>query len=159
MGVTSCGKTTVGEALAHRLGVAFVEGDRLHPAENIAKMSAGIALNDDDRWPWLAKIGEALKGTTGIIASCSALKRSYREAIATAAGRPVRFVFLQGDRELLATRIAARRNHFMPPALLDSQLATLEPPAPDERAVAIDIALAPDAIVERAADFLLAHGN
>jgi len=154
MGVTGCGKTTIGEALAARLGVAFIEGDKLHPAANIAKMSSGSPLNDDDRWPWLAAIGAKLAGTAGIIASCSALKRSYRECLAAAAGRPIAFVFLDGTPELLRQRLANRSGHFMPATLLTSQLATLERPNADERAIAIDIAQSPDDIVNRACAFL-----
>ncbi len=154
MGVASCGKTTVGVAIAERLGARFIEGDRLHGPENIAKMSAGTPLTDADRWPWLARIGEALKGDDGAIAACSALKKSYRLAISKAAGRPVSFVFLQGTRELLARRIAERKGHFMPPTLLDSQLATLEAPGRDEPAIAIDIALPPHEIVARAVNYL-----
>lgn len=155
MGVASCGKTTIGEAIASRLGVRFIEGDRLHAPESVAKMSAGIPLTDDDRWPWLVRIGEALKGDDGAIAACSALKKSYREAIAKAAGRPVTFIHLHGSRELLARRIAERKGHFMPPTLLDSQLATLEIPGTDERAITLDIAETPEAIVVRAVDYLL----
>jgi len=140
MGVTSCGKTTVGELVAEKLGVNFIEGDKLHPAANVAKMSSGVPLTDEDRWPWLEEIGRALAGSEGKIASCSALKRVYRERIAQAAGRPVAFVFLDGSRELLQARINARRNHFMPPSLLDSQLKTLERPRPDENALRLDIA-------------------
>jgi len=140
MGVTSCGKTTVGELVAEKLGVPFIEGDKLHPAANVAKMSSGVPLTDEDRWPWLEKIGRALAGSEGKIASCSALKRAYRERIAQAAGRPVAFVFLDGSRALLQARINARKNHFMPPSLLDSQLKTLEPPGPDELSLRLDIA-------------------
>ncbi len=140
MGVTSCGKTTLGEALAAALQVKFVEGDRLHPPSNIAKMSAGIPLTDEDRWPWLAQVGEALQGHQGVIASCSSLKRSYRDVMRAKAARPVVFIHLHGSRDMLASRIAARKNHFMPPSLLDSQLATLEPPGRDENVVMIDIA-------------------
>ncbi len=155
MGVTSCGKTTVGEALATALHAeVFIEGDKLHPPANIAKMSAGIPLTDDDRWPWLTRIGNELAGTGCKVASCSALKRAYRERITIAASRPVAFIFLSGSRELLAERIAARKGHFMPPSLLDSQLATLEIPAPDELAVTIDIALPVAEQVARAAQFL-----
>jgi gluconokinase len=155
MGVSSCGKTSVGMALATKLGVTFVEGDKLHPQSNIDKMSAGIALTDDDRWPWLALIGDALKGDVGRIASCSALKKSYRQHIETAAGRSVSFVFLDGSRALLKERIAARKNHFMPPSLLDSQLATLEPPGADERARRFDIAMPLKTTVSNAAEWLL----
>jgi carbohydrate kinase (thermoresistant glucokinase family) len=157
MGVASCGKTTIGAAIAERLGIPFIEGDRLHAPENIAKMSAGIALTDVDRWPWLARIGEAMQGTGGVIAACSALKKSYREAISTAARRPVYFVFLKGSREVLAERIAARKGHFMPPALLDSQLATLEPPDDTEAHIAINLQLPPEAIVDRALTYLKNH--
>jgi gluconokinase len=154
MGVTSCGKTSVGEALAKALGAAFIEGDKLHPQSNIAKMSAGTPLEDADRWPWLAEIGKALQGKESRIASCSALKKSYREAIAKAAGRPVSFIFLHGSEELLAQRIAARKGHFMPPSLLRSQLATLEIPGAGEPAVRLDIALPVEELVEQAMNFL-----
>ena len=155
MGVASCGKTSVGEAIAARLGVHFTEGDRLHPKANVEKMSAGIPLNDEDRWPWLTLVGHSLQGPGGRITSCSALKRAYREHIAAKAGRSVAFVFLDGSRPLLEQRIAARKGHFMPPSLLDSQLATLERPGPDECARAFDIAQPVDAIVAEACAWLL----
>lgn len=140
MGVTSCGKTTLGEALAEALQVRFVEGDKLHPPENIAKMSSGQPLSDDDRWPWLTMVGEKLQGTEGVIASCSSLKRAYRDLIRVKAARPVMFIHLHGPRQLLAERIAARKDHFMPPTLLDSQLATLEMPGAGENFITIGIA-------------------
>ena len=140
MGVTSCGKTTLGEALAAELHVKFVEGDKLHPPANIAKMSAGIALSDEDRWPWLEAVGQTLRGHQGVIASCSSLKKSYRDLIRSRAERPVMFIHLHGSHELLASRIAARKNHFMPPSLLDSQLATLEMPDSAEDHLTINIA-------------------
>jgi gluconokinase len=155
MGVASCGKTTVGEALATRLAAHFIEGDRLHAPESVAKMSHGIPLTDDDRWPWLARVGAALAGEGPAIASCSALKRSYRRAIEKAAGRPVSFIHLHGSREVLAKRIASRKEHFMPASLLDSQLATLEMPGEDERAIRIDISDPPEVILEQAEQFLL----
>jgi gluconokinase len=154
MGVASCGKTTIGEALAQHFNVGFTEGDRLHSTANVAKMSAGIPLTDDDRWPWLAQIGASLAGTEGHIVSCSALKKSYREAIAAAAKRPIKFVHLHGSHKVLQQRIANRKGHFMPPSLLDSQLATLEIPGPDETAVTIDIDQTPDAILQAAIAFL-----
>lgn len=154
MGVASCGKTTVGEALAARLGADFIEGDRLHPKANIEKMSAGVPLTDDDRWPWLGLVGVSLTGPGGRVASCSALKRAYREKITIAAGRPVYFVFLDASREHLELRIAARKNHFMPPSLLASQLAALQRPAPDERAKAFDASLSVDEIVAQASAWL-----
>lgn len=154
MGVASCGKTTIGEALARRLGARFIEGDTLHAPESIAKMSRGEALTDDDRWPWLTRVGAHLQGGGPAVASCSALKRSYRDAISRAAGRPVYFIHLHGSRDLLAARIAGRTGHFMPPSLLDSQLATLEMPQPDERAITLDIANPPEQIVAQAEAFL-----
>lgn len=155
MGVASCGKTTVGEALAARLRAHFIEGDRLHPKANIEKMSAGIPLTDEDRWPWLGLVGASLQGPGGCVASCSALKRAYREHIAKSAGRPVYFVFLDGSREHLERRIAARKDHFMPPSLLASQLAALQRPAPDERAKAFDVSRPVDEIVAQASAWLL----
>jgi gluconokinase len=155
MGVASCGKTLVGELLAERLGAAFAEGDRLHPKANVEKMSAGIPLTDDDRWPWLGSVGEALQGIEGRIASCSALKKAYRDHITEKAGRPVAFVFLDGSSELLERRIAARTGHFMPPSLLASQLATLERPGPHELARAFDIARPVEEIAAEASAWLL----
>lgn len=155
MGVASCGKTSVGEALATGLGATFTEGDKLHPKANVEKMSAGVPLSDDDRWPWLMLVGESLQGREGRIASCSALKRTYREHITAKAGRPVAFVFLDGTRDLLEQRIAARKGHFMPPSLLASQLATLERPRPDECAKPFDIARPIEEIVAEAAAWLM----
>lgn len=159
MGVSSCGKTSVGEALADRLGARFVEGDTLHPASNIAKMTAGLALSDADRWPWLQRVGETLRGETGVIASCSALKHAYRQCIVTSAGRPVAFVFLNGSRDLLKQRMARRTGHFMPPSLLASQLATLEPPTGEEWARAFLFDLPVGDIAEEAANWLLQTGT
>jgi len=142
MGVSGSGKTTVGEALAARLGWQFVDGDALHPAANVAKMRAGRPLDDDDRWPWLDAIAAQLDawgvlGTAGVI-TCSALKRRYRDRIM--GGRAgVRLVYLDGSRELIATRLAGRRGHFMPASLLDSQFAALEPPGRDESPIAVRI--------------------
>jgi gluconokinase len=159
MGVASCGKTSVGEALAAALGAGFVEGDRLHPPANVAKMSTGNPLTDEDRWPWLDLVGEALAGENGTIASCSALKRAYRDRIRARAQRPVAFVFLDGGRVVLQTRIAARKGHFMPASLLDSQLATLERPSADELARAFDIEQPVQLIVAQARQWLLQQGD
>lgn len=159
MGVASCGKTTVGRSLADILQVAFTEGDALHAPESVAKMSAGIPLTDDDRWPWLGRVGVALQGTEGRIVSCSALKKIYRQRIAEAAQRPVKFVHLHGSREVLQQRIAARQGHFMPASLLDSQLSTLEMPGPEEPAITIDIDQPPEAIVAAAIAFLRKDAN
>jgi carbohydrate kinase (thermoresistant glucokinase family) len=141
MGVASCGKTTLGEALAAHFDVPFVEGDKLHSPESVAKMSAGIPLTDEDRWPWLGRVGDALAGDAACIASCSALKRSYRDAIRAHAKRDVAFIHLHGTREVLAARIVGRKGHFMPASLLDSQLKTLEMPSADETTESIDVAL------------------
>jgi gluconokinase len=159
MGVTSCGKTSVGEGLAAKLGCAFVEGDKLHPQANIEKMSAGIPLDDGDRWPWLDIIGKAMKAECakgrGVVASCSALKKAYRQRLATAAEMPISLIFLHGDRDLLEKRIAARKGHFMPPSLLESQLKTLEVPGRDENALHLDVVLPVDMLVELAKDHLV----
>lgn len=131
MGVSGCGKSSIGTGFAAARGMQFTDGDHLHPPANIAKMSLGEALNDDDRAPWLDLVGAALAGGDQVIA-CSALKRIYRDQITRRAGAPVMFLFLQGERDILLKRMAARPGHFMPTSLLDSQLATLEPPAADE---------------------------
>ncbi len=155
MGVASCGKTSVGELLAEKLNAHFIEGDRLHPATNVAKMSAGVPLNDDDRWPWLKAVGESLAGREAAVASCSALKRVYREAITASAQRPVYFIYLYGSRLVLESRIGSRKGHFMPASLLDSQLATLEEPAADERAFRLDIVQPVEELAETAKVWLL----
>jgi gluconokinase len=158
MGVTSCGKTSVGEGLAKELNCSFIEGDRLHPAASIAKMSAGTPLNDADRWPWLDIIGKAMKAECdkghGVVASCSSLKKVYRKKLAEAAGRPITFIFLHGSRDLLAARIAERKGHFMPASLLDSQLATIEIPGPEEHALPLDVVLPVDELVRRSKAYL-----
>ena len=137
MGVSGCGKSTVGAALAAALGLPFREGDALHPPANVAKMAAGVPLDDADRWPWLDRVAAAL-GEGGIV-SCSALKRSYRDRLRAGAGRPLAFVFLHGSPEVLAERMATRTGHFMPASLLASQLATLEDPSGEPATVTVDI--------------------
>lgn len=151
MGVSGSGKSTVGAALAQRLGVPFEDADDLHPAANIAKMSAGIALDDDDRRPWLETIGQWLAehGENGGVISCSALKRAYRDQIRAHAPRAA-FVHLHGTREVIARRQASRPGHFMPASLLDSQFDTLEPLAEDEAGVVIDVDQSVDRIVQQA---------
>ncbi len=140
MGVAGSGKTSVGKALAESLGMPFRDADEFHPKANIDKMSAGIPLTDADRWPWLDAIGMALAASDGrLIVACSALRRSYRERLIAAAGRPVIFVWLDGSKETIGARMAHRKHHFMPTSLLDSQFATLEPPGPDELVVRVSI--------------------
>ena len=155
MGVAGCGKTSVGEALAQRGLVTFVDGDALHTPENIEKMSSGIPLNDDDREPWLQDVGRNLKATDGPVAiGCSALKRSYRDIIRDSAGEPVFFLHLNATQSVVAGRMAARAGHFMPPALLDSQYATLEALRTDEDGQGIDISQEFDAVVEDTAQIV-----
>ena len=149
MGVAGSGKTVVGEALAERLGWPLLEADDFHPQANVNKMASGQPLDDDDRWPWLDGIGAAIRRADGgVIATCSALRRVYRERLAAAADRRLVFVFLDGTRETLAQRIGGRKGHFMPPSLLDSQLATLEPPAADEPAIRVSVEPPVDTVVE-----------
>lgn len=151
MGVCGSGKSTIGAQLARALDIAFVEGDDLHPPENVKRMAAGIPLTDEDRHGWLiaiaARLRDAKRATLGLVISCSALKRSYRDLLRSVGAADVRFVYLQGIRALLAQRMARRRGHFMPTALLESQLAILEEPTPDERAWVCDIRATPDTIV------------
>jgi carbohydrate kinase (thermoresistant glucokinase family) len=145
MGVSGSGKTTVGEALAAALGVPFVDADSLHPAANVAKMSAGIPLDDADRAPWLLAVGEVI-ARGPVVMACSALKRAYRDTLRAAAPTLV-LVFLDGSPELLAARMSHRPGHFMPAALLDSQLATLERPEADEHALVADVAESAEVVV------------
>ncbi|MEV3854698.1 gluconokinase [Streptomyces sp. NPDC050095] len=157
MGVAGTGKTTIGPLLAERLGVPYAEGDDFHPAANIAKMSAGTPLTDEDRWPWLDAIGEWAHGRAGLggVVSSSALKRVYRDRLRAAAPGLV-FVHLTGSRALIEDRMSHREGHFMPTALLDSQFATLQPLAADEAGVDVDVAGSPEEISDRAAAALAA---
>jgi carbohydrate kinase (thermoresistant glucokinase family) len=151
MGVSGVGKTTIGEALAHRLGWRFADADTFHPPENVAKMQAGHPLDDNDRAPWLAAIAARIDawragGECGVV-TCSALKRRYRDTII--GQRPdVPLVYLDGGRELIAARLAKRHGHFMPPGLLDSQFEALEPPGPDENPIIVSVDLPAAAIVD-----------
>ena len=142
MGVSGCGKSTVGQRLAQRIGVPFLEGDSLHPPRNVALMAAGTPLTDEDRAGWLDTIATRLPSLgpeEGLVVSCSALKRAYRDRLRLATP-DLRFVHLHGDRALLAERLQARRHDYMPPTLLDSQLRTLEIPTSDEAVLTLDIA-------------------
>ncbi|WP_322537943.1 gluconokinase [Sphingomonas sanguinis] len=151
MGVSGTGKTTLSERLGARLDCPVLEGDAFHSAENVAKMRTGHALTDADRWPWLdrlgAAIGEAAREGGTAIAACSALRRVYRERLRTAAGVPLYFVFLDTDTQEIARRMSGRKDHYMPPSLLDSQLATLERPTADECALTLDAGLPPEMLV------------
>lgn len=148
LGVSGSGKTTIGSGLADALGVSFRDADDLHSPANRAKMASGRPLTDEDRWPWLDAVGEALaRGRgAGIVIACSALRRVYRDRLRRACP-DVLFVHLDGSRDVLRARMEGRLDHFMPAELLDSQLATLEPLESDEPGFAVDIATSPEAII------------
>jgi gluconokinase len=160
MGVSGCGKSTVGAALADRLGARFIEGDDLHPADNRAKMAAGTPLTDGDRWPWLDAVGWALGEAAhrdGVaVAACSALKASYRAALAEAAGLPLIVVHVHADPNLIRERMATRAGHFMPVKLLESQLAALEPPTAAETAIRLDAACPIEDLIDNALQYVRA---
>ncbi len=153
MGVSGCGKSTVAEGISKAASLPFAEADRFHPAANIEKMAAGIPLEDADRWGWLGALSawmaaQAREGRSTVIA-CSALKRSYRDLLRK--GPPsLDFVHLAGDPDVIRARMGRRKGHFMPTSLLESQLATLEPLAPDESGIVIDLALPAAEIIDRA---------
>lgn len=170
MGVSGIGKTTIGLAAAAALGVDFVDADSLHPPESVAKMAAGVPLDDDDRWPWLAAVADVLRtwsdtggssGRGGIIA-CSALKRRYRDALRKGGAPGLRFVYLRASRDAIAARLAARVGHYMPASLLASQLAALEEPAEDEggigRVLVSDAEAPAEDVAARAAEWLRSDG-
>jgi gluconokinase len=151
MGVSGSGKSTIGEKLAARLSWSYEDGDRFHPASNVAKMSAGHPLTDEDRWPWLQAIADEIdlvcKAGQHAVIACSALKRAYRDVLVH--GRnDVRIVFLDGTQQLIADRLARRKGHFMPAGLLASQFKTLEPPDRSENPVTVSIDASIDAIVD-----------
>jgi gluconokinase len=151
MGVSGSGKTTVANELAGRLHWTFEDGDRFHPKSNVEKMRAGHPLTDEDRWPWLNaiadEIGRVCAAREHVVVACSALKRTYRDVLLR--GRDdVRFVFLNGTQQLIAHRLSLRKDHFMPPGLLDSQFRTLEPPGADEDAIDVSIDAPVDTIVD-----------
>ena len=151
MGVSGSGKSTIGEHLAKRLGWPYEDADQFHPASNVAKMSAGHPLTDEDRWPWLnaiaAEIDRVCKADERVVIGCSALKRAYRDVLLH--GRTdVRLVYLDGSQTLIADRLGRRKDHFMPPGLLTSQFDTLEPPTRDEHPLTVSIDAPVEAIVE-----------
>lgn len=151
MGVSGSGKSTVASALAERLGWHFADGDQFHPPANVAKMSAGQPLDDTDRWPWLQAIADEIDRVAGagghLVIACSALKRTYRDLLVH--GRDdVRLVYLDGPKELITARLAQRRDHFMPPGLLASQFAALEPPSSDENVITVTIDRDIDGIID-----------
>jgi gluconokinase len=150
MGVSGSGKSTLGALLARELDCPFLEGDDFHDTHAVAKMRAGQPLVDEDRWPWLDRlgqaIGEALTSQGRVVAACSALRRGYRERLRQAIGAPTRFVLLDASRDELLRRLTDRSGHYMPASLLDSQLATLERPEPDEGVFRLDAGAAPEAL-------------
>jgi gluconokinase len=154
MGVSGSGKTVIGSRLAEALGGRFAEGDRFHPPENIKRMSAGLPLRDEDRWGWLdaiaSEIGEAERHGETLVVACSALKRVYRDRLRLAS-RNLRFIYLEVGRDAAAARVAARKGHFMPASLVDSQFAALEPPALDESTLKLDATKDPAELVAFAA--------
>jgi len=157
MGVSGSGKTTLATALARSLNVAFEEGDTLHPPANVAKMKAGQPLSDDDRAPWLARVKEWIEthldhGQSGII-TCSALKRAYRDVLRANRANVV-FVYIDGDESLIRQRLSGRKGHFMPPSLLSSQFATLEPPTENEHPIVVSAADIPSEQVRKAIEAL-----
>ena len=153
MGVASSGKSVSGKAIARRLHAPFLDGDNYHPAANKDKMRAGIPLTDADRWPWLSALAHALHDAADLkgvaVGACSALKRAYRDFLIAEAGEPILFIYLDGEKSVIAARIAHRQHEFMPASLLDSQFATLEVPGPDENALAVPVTLSVEAIAER----------
>lgn len=155
MGVSGCGKSTVGELLGEKIGAQFLDGDSLHPASNIEKMSAGIPLDDADREPWLREVGRrfASTGNSSLIIACSALKLKYRELIREHAPDTL-FVHLHGSAQLLAARMADRPGHFMPTGLLESQLKTLEPLLPHEAGTVLNISVSPEQLADQATAWL-----
>ncbi|MBY3002053.1 gluconokinase [Rhizobium leguminosarum] len=154
MGVSGSGKSTIGQVLATRMNAIFLEGDEFHPPSNVAKMEHGIALTDDDRAPWLQTIVAAVAGVVGAgdccVVSCSALKRAYRDILRVGIGQIVRFVYLHGDEATLVARMSSRTGHFMPTSLLQSQIASLEPPLNEPDVVTIEVEDNPDVIVGKA---------
>ena len=162
MGVSGCGKSTVGALLAERLGWAFEDGDAFHPPENVAKMSAGTPLTDEDRWPWLraiaARIARARSEGRGVVIACSALKRAYRDVLRDGQA-DIRFLHLTGEPALIMARQAARTGHYMPASLIASQFAALEPPETEADVIDLDVDPEPPAIAQKAVAALRRRGD
>lgn len=158
MGVSGSGKSTLGALLARQLGCAFLEGDSFHSTRNVEKMRNGIPLTDADRWPWLDHLGTAMNEAVGrdglVVAACSALRRAYRERLAASSRQPMVFILLNTTAEELARRMEGRPDHYMPPSLLSSQLATLEVPEPDEKALVLDASACPEELGQQAMAWL-----
>jgi gluconokinase len=162
MGVSGCGKSTIGALLAEQLGWPFEDGDSFHPPANVAKMRAGTPLTDDDRWPWLAalaaRIAQARGSYAGVVIACSALKRAYRDALRDGHG-DLRFIHLTGDPSLIMARQAARQGHYMPASLIASQFAALEPPETEADVIDLDVDPEPTEIVRKAVAALRRRGD
>ncbi len=155
MGVSGSGKSTVGEKLAEALNLPYLEGDSLHPKSNVDKMASGIPLQDEDRWPWLDKIGERMAvAEQGLIVSCSSLKKSYRDRLRAAVGGQLAFVFLDGSFEVLHEHMGHRTGHFMPVTMLESQLATLESPVGEPLVFRADVVDPIEKIVAESLEWL-----
>lgn len=149
MGVSGCGKSSIGKALASEFSGVYLEGDDLHPEANIKLMSAGTPLTDKDRWPWLENVATTMASESGVVfAGCSALKKSYRSFLIEKAGEPIFFIHLSGTKQVIAERMGERSGHFMPVELLNSQFETLEPPKPSEASLTIDISETADKVLQ-----------
>ncbi len=161
MGVSGSGKSTLGALLARQLGCTFLEGDSFHSAQNVEKMRHGTPLTDADRWPWLDRLGTTMQEAVGqdglVVAACSALRRAYRERLAASAHQPMVFVLLNTSAAELTRRLEGRPDHYMPSSLLDSQLATLEVPGPDEQALVLDASASPEALSQQVMAWLKAQ--
>jgi gluconokinase len=158
MGVSGSGKSTLGAELAQALGCPFLDGDAFHPPSSVAKMRAGTPLTDEDRWPWLDSLGQAVKAAADgqgiVVAACSALKRSYRDRLRQIIGEAAQFVLLQGEPGELRRRLSTRTGHYMPASLLSNQIATLEPPQPDEHVLMLDAQQPPAVLRDQVLDGL-----
>ena len=158
MGVSGCGKSTLGALLAEALDCPFLEGDSFHSDDAVEKMRGGCALTDEDRWPWLDRLGAAAAAAVAthgvVVTACSALRKAYRDRLRAAIGDPVRFILLDNNRDQILARLANRPGHYMPPSLLDSQLATLERPLAEEKVLILETSAEPDALRDAALGWL-----